>query len=592
MIRFRKIEIEGFGSIISKLTYQLDNKGLNCIIGPNGAGKTSIFSALCWALYGSTLKGKAEPWKEIRPQNWQGTRVSITFERDGIEYQVINCQDYKGVIEGAAGKNKMFLYVNGKYQTHYRDKPDVKEEVKRILGMTIDLFKNSILFGQKLKRIIQETGPDKKKIFEEAFEASFINDAKALAEAKLGDLKNQEYDLLNSIEKWEGRIENIRELIKAEESREEETAKQVEIIKSAQSKLGIKYTPDLIDRTKEIIINLKAKIEKADELKDKKFKLELSLGKYETEVKMGKSSLTEILNELQRIPLACRVCGSKLDEKKIKKTKETIRIRYNNKKQEIEKAKIKEVELQNEVNSIDIKLAKYKDTSDNLRKAEKRLEAAKIYQTYQKQIKDLKDRAKTVSETSNLDFLKGRLAKFKKELEEHQNQLKKITKRVEVYNWLIQKPLSNAGIKSYIFNELLNSVNSRLNYYTSYIGFKVEFGIDLKSARKDFYTVCYKDETLVDYKELSGGQQQLVDIVIAFSIHDVVNENHKVQLLIMDEVFESLDEANIELVSDLINLKAKDKPVYLITHRKEFSTAMAKVLELKLNKAGHTIARK
>jgi DNA repair exonuclease SbcCD ATPase subunit len=590
MIKFKEIKIEGFGSIIKTLNYPLDSKGLNCVIGHNGSGKTSIFSALCWVLYGTTLKGKAEPWKEIRPSPFNGTKVSVTLEKEGIEYLVINCQDCKEVIEGAPAKSRMFLYINGKYQGYLRDKNDVKAEVQKIMGMSFELFKNTILFGQKLKRIIQETGPDKKKLFEEAFEASFINDAKVLAEGKLAEYKTRELDLFTAKENIESKIENLEASIKTYKNESKAHLEQIEILKKAQAKLDIKYSPDLKDRTLAIIKAQEEKVDRHKKASDQMFKLEITKSKYETEVLFSKASLTEILNELQRTPISCRVCGSKLDPTKIKKTKETIRARYNDKKKEIEKAKEKLEQLKNEVNSMQAKLDKYKDAKDNVRKAEKRLEAIKVYQTYQSQIKSLKSKVKE-SNQDKITEIEFKIDTYQKQLNQLEKESKKVSKFLGVYSWLIQKPLSNSGIKSYIFNDLLNSVNSRLLYYSSYIGFKIEFGIDLESARKDFYAVCYKGSTLVDYKELSGGQQQLVDVAIAFSIHDVVNNNHKIDLLIMDEVFESLDENNIEVISDLINLKAQDKPVFLITHRKDFSTANARVIELKLNKAGHTVVK-
>jgi DNA repair exonuclease SbcCD ATPase subunit len=598
MILFKEIEIQGFGSIINPLRYNLNRKGLNCVLGLNGSGKSSIFSAFTWALYGSTIKGKAEPWKHILPNKFKGTKVVVTFEKNDVTYKVINCHNYKEDIEGYMGGNRMILYIGGKYQKQLRDKNDVKVEVEKILGMSFDLLKNTILFGQKLKRIIQESGPDKKKLFEEAFEASFINEAKALAEEKLIEYKEELNTLNQDRYSYEDKITNLEALIKNIKGSKSETIKQVKILRKSQEEL-FKRRPNSFKISEDLKL-YQIKVKKAEEAllskkrhSDKLFVLEMEKGKYETEVKMSKSTISEILTELQNVPKNCRTCGSKLDTGKIIITKASIKARYKRKKAEIEKAKEKVKELEKRVSEVTAELDKFKALEDNLKNFKSKLQSLestgkdiKTYYTYQAQIKSLKAKMKADNDTITLE---EKINQHKSKLSEIETKEVKVKKRVDDYTWAISKPLSNSGIKAYIFNELLSSVNKRLLYYSPYIGFKIEFGIDLDSARKDFYAVCIKENAIVDYKELSGGQQQLVDIAIAFSIHDVVNENHKVNILIMDEIFESLDEQNIEIIADLIDFKAQSKSVHLITHT-NFNTSKAKVLRLELSKEGRTKA--
>lgn len=598
MIIFKEIEIEGFGSIINPLRYNLNRKGLNCVLGLNGSGKSSIFSAFTWALYGSTIKGKAEPWKHILPPKFKGTKVVVTFEKNEITYKVINCYNYKEDIEGYMGGNRMILYIADKYQKHLRDKNDVKAEVAKILGMSFDLLKNTILFGQKLKRIIQESGPDKKKLFEEAFEASFINEAKALAEEKLTEYK-EELNILNQDRyKVEDTIISLTGMINQIKGSKSETLKQVKILRRSQAEL-FKDKPNAIQVSEGIKL-YQIKVKKAEDAlltkkrySDKLFVLEMEKGKYETEVRMSKSTLSEILTELQNVPKNCRTCGSKLDTSKVAFTKASIKARYRKKKAEISKAKEKVKELEIRVSEVTAELNNFKALEDNLKNFKSKLQSLestgkdiKTYYTYETQIKSLKAKMKADNDTTALE---QKLSQAKTKLSDIEVKEAKVKKGVDNYTWAISKPLSNSGIKAYIFNELLASVNKRLRYYSPYIGFKIEFGIDLESARKDFYAVCIKENAIVDYKELSGGQQQLVDIAIAFSIHDVVNENHKVNILIMDEIFESLDEQNIEIVADLIDFKAQSKSVHLITHT-NFNTSRARVLRLELSKEGRTKA--
>ncbi len=168
-----------------------------------------------------------------------------------------------------------------------------------------------------------------------------------------------------------------------------------------------------------------------------------------------------------------------------------------------------------------------------------------------------------------------------------QKELKQIRKDVGAYEWVIKTPLSNSGLKAFIFNQMLDTINNRLEFYSKYIGFQVAFFIDMKSANKNLETYVFKGENPVPYNDLSGGQQQAVDIAAAFAIHDVVSDSKSCSLLVMDEVFESLDKDNIEIMTDVIQDKAQNKCLYLVTHRAEFNPTNSNIINI-LNKDGIT----
>ena len=48
----------------------------------------------------------------------------------------------------------------------------------------------------------------------------------------------------------------------------------------------------------------------------------------------------------------------------------------------------------------------------------------------------------------------------------------------------------------------------------------------------------------------------------------------------MDELFESLDKSNIEIMSELIQDKSRDKSLFLITHRSEFTPTNANIINI------------
>ena len=113
---------------------------------------------------------------------------------------------------------------------------------------------------------------------------------------------------------------------------------------------------------------------------------------------------------------------------------------------------------------------------------------------------------------------------------------------------------------------MLNELNHVADKYSSRLGLRVKFSVDLTKASKPFTTKCYKGEYEITYEELSGGEKQRIEIVMALALHDVIAKNSNINLLIFDEAFENLDEEGRSIVLDLIKQKAEDKTVFVVSH--------------------------
>jgi DNA repair exonuclease SbcCD ATPase subunit len=119
---------------------------------------------------------------------------------------------------------------------------------------------------------------------------------------------------------------------------------------------------------------------------------------------------------------------------------------------------------------------------------------------------------------------------------------------------------------------MLMKVNETINEYADHMQMKIRFTIDMGKASKPFTTEVYRSGAKVDYEELSGGQKQLVDICIAFAMHEIVSSLNNLNILILDEVFEGLDSEMIEQVFELIMFKTKPgMSTYVITHSNDIT---------------------
>lgn len=207
------MRIEGFASIkYLEFDWGAREMGITIISARNGSGKSKLINALYWALFGDSISGAVGMWEHIRPKEYNGTLVEINFEKDGKEYKIIRCFEYKGKVEGRAGKNGLFFYSGGKLDPG-RDKKGVQSRINRLISYSKELFLNTVIFGQKQQRLMDDKSSNKKKFFEEAFEVTIFQDAYTRANNLLSKISG-EFNSLQSEEKALKRdITNYKERI-------------------------------------------------------------------------------------------------------------------------------------------------------------------------------------------------------------------------------------------------------------------------------------------------------------------------------------------------------------------------------------------
>lgn len=605
---FKELEAEGFGSIINRTKFPLDRNCLTIMRGPVGAGKTSIPSILYWVLYGQTLKkgSTVETWKELQPEDFKGTMGKVTFIKKGSKYEIFRCISYKGVIYGKKrGGSGIHILKDGD-SLEVKGKKSQNQVITDILGYSPDLFINSIIYGQRLKRIIEESGPNKKKIFDEAFETLFIDKAKgvvdserkelisviSLKEVELEKYQKEEADLTSMINDLLSNEKNFKSDKKAKLNEIlEEKAKLEKTLKKTKKKLSKIPNSDKSELQEEFV--------KLEHLLDKYIEESDNYDLLKTNISSASDLIDHNLELIKSLKLKiCNECGGIMSKDKIEAKKKKL-------KQEIENQQTVIEVSSKELSKIDMKSMKDEYNKLFNRKEEllRSIYQVKSNKALKKELESNKaDLEKRINkcESKYLEVrvskqiikskkYQSKLGKATKQRELIEGKLKKLNKELEIKTWLIKEPLSNTGIKAYIFNSLLKEVNNRLSDYGEILGFNIEFGIDMETSSKDFYQVIYKDDIIINYPDLSGGQKQLVDTSVALAIHDVISSVRPTNILFLDEPFEGLDNDCIELVSDIINYKAREQSVYLITHHNSFNPTNAETVYFTLDPAKGTI---
>ena len=558
MLTFTTMNVVGFCSI-ENLHIPLNPSCTILIKAPNGKGKSTILSALVWAIYGKNLKGVSEvtTWEKVRPKDYQGVMVEVFFQKGEHIYKIIRCQKCNIVLEdGAKGKDRLILMKDNEV-VNVKGKNKLQDAINAELGLSYTLFMNSIMFGQGIKRLIQESNSDKKKIFEEVFDLEFLNIAKGIAMQDKNNLLAQANEVEHQSALLKKELEANKEAYFDLHDREKGFKEK---IKSERRELK----KDREDLTKQLI-------KKQQQLKDEVEKsLKVKIKKHTDYVDVLKSKIkyNRIVSGVS-LPDFVKKLKIQLDKGHYKRAKESVDIIY--------KAIINSDKLQEEYEDALGRLDELRTTNEK-------------YKRLQKECDDIaSDIADIDEELEKLkqEKLKVMSPKYKEKLKEIRKTLRKVDEdyhnkelELENYNWLINDPLGNNGIKAYLFDSSLDMLNRTLDKYSQVLGFRIEFNIDLGTARKEFFTLIERDGQIIDYDELSGGEKQLCNVAMAFAMNEALTASKGINLAFLDEVFESLSSDNVEVVTSLIRYIFKEKTLFLITHLDSLPLGNTKILQV------------
>jgi len=639
---FKNMKIEGFGIIGGYKVFPLNSETpqLNIVRGLNGAGKTTPFSALTWALYGKPLKpgSSIETWEHVRPANWSGTMVSVSMYIDGIKTKITRCKDYAKVIGKTKGGNRLIVERDGE-EIAIKDKRDIQKVVEEILGMSFSLFTNSVLFQQKGVRLLELPGPEKKRVLEESFKLTWLTVAMDLAKA---DKAKLEIELSKAEVVQDTKASHIKKLTQlrgemVQMEKEFYLKRDNDILKFENKLLSFKENLDTLRTLTESIRTMsadRALVEKGIEetfseaflitkeaecldligskntsetqtylfivnhFRALEAKLGKEVAKMVSDIRVNQSAREKIEKEIAESlfpadDAECRYCGYKLTEESKVHLMNHLEAELkglpdmSGKKKALENTltTIKFLEetreaLTSKINTLETLIRKVQYFDKLIYKARSETIALESLKGQEKQIKEEIEKLKEATHPQNYKKIDEQIAEYLEELQEAKAIVAGLNTRISLCNWAIKDPLSNSGIKSYLFKTLLDRLNRRLEYYSNLSGFSINLMVDEDSGRKNIEAIISRDGYPVDVRDLSGGETQLVNVVIALASGEVLLSDVDTNVRIFDEVSEHLDSVNTELLANFLKNLSMKYNVFVITHNNQFIVTGANEIKM------------
>jgi len=187
---------------------------------------------------------------------------------------------------------------------------------------------------------------------------------------------------------------------------------------------------------------------------------------------------------------------------------------------------------------------------------------------------------------------KKKLAALQTELETAQSALTTLDDTEKYYSFW-DTGFSRKGIRSYMLDKVIPFLNERANKYLSILtdgGIRVRF--DTRKAtstgeiRESFNVSVTNLKASDTYEGNSGGEKRRIDLAISLAINDLISNRSgkKFNILLLDEVFENIDETGTYYVIKVLEELARNKSsVFVITHHDSLASYFNETIKLSRN---------
>lgn len=528
----------------------------------NGTGKTTIINGLSYGIYGQALTNIKRD-NLINKINSKGMLVTVTFEKDGVEYH----------IERGRKPNLLKFSINGEEQElsdldeSQGDSRETQKSIDEMIGMSHEMFKHLVALNTYTEPFLSMKAADQRSIIEQLLGITQLSE-------KAENLKDQIKLTKDSISSENTRIETVK-------ASNERIKQSIEALERKQKLWGDQKETALenlrknIDRLSNVDIDTEITAQRAlvEWTKNKKERDSLtSLIAKQTAVLEKEQKVLEKL-ERELISLGdhkCHSCGQELHDNK----HETM---VQNKSQQVQESKESITEHLDELATLNEAISLLGELGDCPKVHYSSLEEALNHKsTVENFEKDLI--IKTAEENPYDDQIIELQNSAVQEID--WNYLNELV-RVKEHQEFLYKLLTNKDsfVRKRIIDQNLAFLNQRLTYYLDKIGLPhtVEFQNDLSVL----ITQLGQD---LDFDNLSRGERNRLILSMSWAFRDVwENLYHSINLLFIDELVDSgMDASGVE--SSIAVLKKmtreRDKNVFLISHRDDLTSRVNHVLKV------------
>ena len=634
MIQLQDLVLIGFRSI-GELRMRLDEPGVCLVEGlnldtdtaySNGAGKSSPFSGIKWNVTGKT--GSGTPTEEI-PNMFLGKGCAsvLTWQKNDMVYliqrtiQFTTPQKKCPYCGFSRGKRKeqcpecgidwssatcLLIYSRPFDQKKFENKTphrkdDTQKEIYRWLTIEEQGFNSIVLISQGFSdKLSSYKDAERNRFMEKFIDTEYLVIGESKAKAVTNDLRGRAATIEGQKIATKQNIDSLVSLMKQQIEKDNErkatidasivqlqsqvVTLQATIIeaRNEHSKCGKEYTSAQEKHASATVAHEQVRLDVNTKMSA------VSVLQSDT------ARLTAKINNIINLGIGeCDKCGHPItDESKLEYKQryeaELAKIAPMQKAAEVEQASasdllkkhINEVgQLQNMIIEISGRINHWNNTVINS----------------EQQLQQVTGRISELEVERSRDNMTGdlneRMLEAKQKFSDLISEEKQVLDDLAYYEYWI-KGFSVQGIRSYLVDNLLNTVNKRLVHYCSRL-FDNTVTVQLspekelkKGGSKNSVMLEVKSEAGTGYGSLSGGEARKVDVAVQLALRDAaeIMAGFQSNIFVADEILDNLDEAAAERVIEILKDFGQDRTVYLISHDPRIKSKVDKAILVKKEK--------
>lgn len=601
-IKFKRLQVHNFLSF-GDADIELNPSGYTIVRGinhvvddmasSNGSGKSSIWEAISYALTGETIRGT----KDVVNINAEGgCYVKLTFDIDNTEYEILRSKEHKEY------KTNLKIYVNGEDKSG-KGIRDTEKLLKEYLpDLTSSLIGSVIILGQGLpQRFSNNTPSGRKEVLEKLSKSDFmiadlkdrisaykksLNDDLRVSEDNILKLTTEQTTLENQINDNKKKIElysdtdsltvTLSTLKSQLQNKQQELSVTNEKLDDAKSELEKSQ-----NCVQEEITNYSQRVKSVNESEE--YANKESFARQLTQEQLSLNELNKQLKQMQSITDVCPTCGQKLmgvekpDTSQIeyqiellnnslqqtKLNKSNAELTYN--------AMLSNLENEHKLNldSLNHVLNLNKDLVNTTQSYSNTLNSEISTLTLRcNDIQNKLDVAVAVIETLTTDIhnAEQKIVDNNEKLLYNNNVKENIEEKLSIVNKL--NSIITRDFRGVLLGNAIEFINKKAKEYSKDVfdTEKIEFKLDGNNI-----SISYDNK---EYENLSGGERQKVDLIVQFALRDMLctHLGFSSNILVLDELFDNLDDIGCQRVLNLIANKLTDvESIFIVTHHTTIS---------------------
>ena len=595
MLSFKKIILHNFGSY-GHAEVNVENKGICLVSGrnnykkdnalSNGSGKSFLWSGICFALTGETISGLKSNLKNINSAEDAASYVTVEFLANKDAYIITRHISPKSDLK--ITKNDIDISGKGLRESE-------KKLGEVLPDLTKDLIASTIIIGQGMPNKFSAFSPSgRKDLLEKLTKSDFmVEDIRQRVATRLSELQRQLRDYEDTLLVHTTQNKSVENTLKIKETEFEKMVKPdftSQITETLTLLAGLKQLIDektlLVTKNEavreetnnklvKILESSTAETATEKEAYEAAFRVQFTeKAQKEAELK----SITKIIADLQAIKDVCPTCGQKLqgavkpDTSSYERSVESLTAEIAELTKKISEINLKHVEYQAQIK------AKYAATIEELKTKLNQVtlekdKAQRELQTLTSQHAAYTEKYnKLIYDQSNWD---NYYEKLKKEVEALQNEISKNNSRIMLLEGSKQEiaehlavvkkmeTLTKRDFRGYLLENIIKYIDHIAKDYCEVVFKTRDLNVYLDGNALDI-SYCGKM-----FDNLSGGEKQRVDLILQFSIRNMLNAylNTSSNILVLDEITDFLDRQSCKAIMQLIEKELTNiESVFVVSH--------------------------